>query len=475
MKRIIYPVLFLMCLMGMMPSQDRINLTGVWSGKTRAMPFQMDLAMTLSLLQTEEGLTGTMSDTMNFLSRDIFDVEVKEGILLFKIVTNTEGTPTIQFRLAISQNELTGEWKSTDGVSGEWTAAKETETSGQADPQPEQSLDERYIRAIMDKYKIPGTGIVGIEKGKIEWVESFGTVNRISMEPVTERTSFQAASVSKSITAAIVFHYVDEGTFDLDTDVNRYLKSWKVPDNQFTKNRKVTLRDLLSHRGGMPAGGFPQKQSAGDPTLVQILKGELPAMNPPPIPESIPGSRWQYSNIGYAVIQKILEDRLEKPFARIARETVFEPLKMTRSTFLYPISSGPGSNEAMPHNTKGIPEEPAMNPAALAHGGMMTCARDLAVFVIEIIRAYHGESALVISQKSARLMIDKGVGVFNQGEGRSLSFYHPGQNLPGTTAWIIGFPDTRQGAVILSNGAEGIEMSREILSLIGKQYHWPET
>jgi len=100
------------------------------------------------------------------------------------------------------------------------------------------------------------------------------------------------------------------------------LKSWKIPENDFTRKHKVTLRFLLTHQAGLPSTNFPQKENAGDPTLVQVLKGVSPAMNKPALVEYIPGTKWQYSNIGFVVIQQILEDVFGKSFTQIALETI---------------------------------------------------------------------------------------------------------------------------------------------------------
>lgn len=75
-------------------------------------------------------------------------------------------------------------------------------------------------------------------------------------EPVTDRTLFQAASLSKSVSAAGALSLVQEGIVSLDTDINDYLTSWQVPDNAFQNTEKVTLRRLLSHTAGTTVSGF---------------------------------------------------------------------------------------------------------------------------------------------------------------------------------------------------------------------------
>jgi len=479
MKKLIFfliiIVVFLMSIGANSPTP--LDVTGTWTGKTVAMPFQIELSLTLALTNENGKLVGQLSDNMNFLRNQITDIKINEGILSFNVIANVGESPTVHFRLSVSRNQLSGEWKSTDGVTGKWTAKRKTDSPEKSANIPTKKTPSDYTGAVsrfMAENRVPGIGMAVIENYQTLDTEYLGTICNQSKKPVTEDTYFQGASVSKAVTATIVYHFIDRGMFELDTDVNRYLKSWKVPENEYTKEKKVTLRELLSHRSGLPATNFPQKAGAGNPTLTQILNGESPAMNKPAFPVRVPDTQWQYSNIGYVVIQQLLEDNLRKPFVQLAKEIVFEPLGMKHSTFIYPIPSERRPVEAIPHRADGTPGEPMINSVAQAHGGLMTTARDMSVFVIEIMNAYRGRSTRLISRKSARIMVDEGVGVFNNGNGPSVSFYHPGQGLPGTTSWIIGYPQTGQGAVVLTNGEKGLEVTQEIISLIKTRYNWPE-
>ena len=77
---------------------------------------------------------------------------------------------------------------------------------------------------------VPGVSIAVIHDGKIEWAKGYGAVS-VGGAPVTPETLFQAASISKPVTAMAVMHLVQTGKLNLDTDVNEYLKSWRVPAN----------------------------------------------------------------------------------------------------------------------------------------------------------------------------------------------------------------------------------------------------
>jgi CubicO group peptidase (beta-lactamase class C family) len=347
------------------------------------------------------------------------------------------------------------------------------------------SEDLRTLAERMKHYHTPGVSIAVIKDFALDWAVPYGILKAGGERPVSVDSYFEAASTSKLVTAAIVLHHVEQGILSLDENINTYLKSWKLPENDFTRQQKVTLRLLLAHQAGLPATNFPQKENAGDPNLVQVLKGESPAMNKPAVVECVPGTKWQYSNIGYVVVQQILEDAIGKPFSRIARETVFEPLGMKKSTFIYPLGPQLQANEAWPHDAEGTLWKPGMCPTALAHGGLMTTPSDLALFTIELMRAYNGLSERLLSKEMVRRMFTKvldldsamfgiplggGLGVFLYGEEDNLVFAHPGSNSPGMNCWLFGYPKTGRGLVVMTNGAQGEILAMEIISAVNREY-----
>jgi CubicO group peptidase (beta-lactamase class C family) len=340
----------------------------------------------------------------------------------------------------------------------------------------------------MAAHKIPGVSIAVIDEYKVDWTKAYGLLRAGSDAAVTPASIFQAASTTKVVTAVLILHFVETGKLDLDNDVNAYLKSWQVPDNEYTQQKKVTLRLLLTHQSGLPATNFPHDEKAGPPTLVQVLKSEFPAQNKPAVVECLPGSKWQYSNIGYVVLQQILEDVSGKPFIQLAREIVFEPLGMNSSTMVYPLEAKMRAHEAIPHDEKGQAGEPSLPPSALAQGGLLTTPSDLARLTIELMNAYQVRSSLLLSQKTVRQMFHKeadidprifgfpvgqGLGVMLRGKGKDFSFAHPGANYPGTTCWLVGYPELGKGAIIMANGVNGDMLSLEILPAISNEYGWP--
>ncbi len=341
----------------------------------------------------------------------------------------------------------------------------------------------------MAHYKIPGVSIAVINDFKIEWAKGYGVTWVGEGTPVTTGTLFEAASTSKLVVSAITLHYVENGLLDLDEDVNKKLKSWKIPENDFTKKEKVTLRRLLTHQAGLnrPDGGFSWEEGRM-PTLVQTLSGEAPAENDPAVVEVAPGTEWRYSNLGYIVIQQLLEDVTGQPFADIARDVIFEPLGMTSSTFKVPLDAGAKRKKALPHDPEGSAHDPEMHVNAVANGGLITTPTDLAIFTNELILAWHGRSDRILSQKTARAMfaseldidpvvlgvpLKEGLGVLLFGDGAARVFLHPGDNAPGTSSWLMGYPETGNGIIVMANGAMGNLLAMEIVAAVITTYAWP--
>ena len=108
----------------------------------------------------------------------------------------------------------------------------------------------------MKGLKVPGLGVAVVHDFRVDWARGYGVRNAQTGEPVTDTTRFQWASVTKPVTAVVALRLVQDGVLDLDRNVNDYLKSWKVPDNEFTREEKVTLRRLLSHDAGVTVPGF---------------------------------------------------------------------------------------------------------------------------------------------------------------------------------------------------------------------------
>ena len=251
----------------------------------------------------------------------------------------------------------------------------------------------------MKFYKTPGVSVAVIDNGEIAWARGYGVREAGTENPVTTDTLFQAASISKLVAAAVALRLVEQGALDLDEDINRKLRSWKLPENELTEKKKVSLRLLLSHRAGLTdyAGFRHAAPSQPRPTLREIL--ETGKWSPAPIRVGIaPGSRFDYSGGGYCLMEQLLEDVSGKPFPALAHELVLKPLKMDGSTFEQDVPQELRDRVAVGHqmNGKKSPRSWNLYPATSA-AGLWTTPSDLARFAIELQKVKSGGQSTILS------------------------------------------------------------------------------
>jgi len=332
----------------------------------------------------------------------------------------------------------------------------------------------------MKFYKVPGVTIAVINDGRIEWAKGYGVKRAGESERVTPETLFQAASISKPVTAIAALHLVQAEALDLDGNVNDKLLSWKVPENQFTTSRKVTLRRLLSHTAGLTVPGFPGYQIDQPlPTLLQILNGEKPA-NTPPVRVQFPvGEGFRYSGGGTTVVQQLLIDVTKKAFPALMQELVLTKLEMKRSTFEQPLPAKLHTQAAHGHDTEGRTVQGGWYVyPEMAAAGMWTTASDLALLAIEIQKSKVGKSNKILSAEMIDTMLSpqvrgNGLGFGLDGEGRSARFFQSGRN-KGYICFMTAYQNTGQGLVVMTNTETGGELIEEIARGVAKEYHWPD-
>jgi CubicO group peptidase (beta-lactamase class C family) len=340
-------------------------------------------------------------------------------------------------------------------------------------PLPAKTLAER-----MAALHVPGVGIAVINEGRIEWAKGYGVTEAGTTTPVTPRTLFQAASISKPVAALAALRLVEQGKLVLDEDVNAKLKSWKVPENTFTETEKVTLRRLLSHTAGLTVHGFGG-YAAGDPvpTLVQVLDGAKPANSDPVRVDVVPGTMMRYSGGGFTVAQQLMIDVSGRAFPDLMTELVLKPVGMDDSTYEQPLPKSRRGGAASGHTSDGklLPGRSHTYPE-MAAAGLWTTPTDLAKFLLEVRKALDGRST-VLSQAMAREMTTAvkpgyGLGLSLSGTGAAANYGHGGSN-EGFKCQMAAFLDGGRGAVIMTNGDGGGFVAAEILRAIAREYGWP--
>lgn len=331
----------------------------------------------------------------------------------------------------------------------------------------------------MAHYGVPGVSICRFRDGEVAWTRGFGELSADSGQPIDANTLFQAASVSKPITAALVMSLVESGVLDLDADVQAYLRDWTVPRDEAAGNDPVTLRMLLSHTAGVWAWGFRgYAPDAPLPTLDDIIDGRPPANHERIRIVKAPGGVAEYSGGGYLIVQRIIEWTTGRSFAELARERVLARAGMNRSMFAQPLPQKLLANAARAHDGEGrrLPGGFMVYPE-LAPAGLWSTSTDLAHFAIAYQRALHGGSDTLISPASARTMARRQEGIWAVGfeligDGEPWAVYHTGA-AAGYKTFLLAETGAQNGAIVMTNGDNGGSLYQEIVAGMAVVYGWP--
>jgi CubicO group peptidase (beta-lactamase class C family) len=339
------------------------------------------------------------------------------------------------------------------------------------------------IENRMRAYGVPGLSIAVINGSKIAWAKGYGVADSASGRVVTTHTIFQAASISKPISALGAMVLVKQGRLHLDERVNEALRSWKIPENDFTRRQAVTLRMLLNHTGGLEHADSDSYVafSVGDklPSMLQILKGEPPARSGGVGVVAFPGTAFAYSGAGYEVLQQLITDVSGRPFEQYMQAEVLAPIGMTSSVFAQPLPEPLRAVAATGYFAGGepLPGRFRVSPE-LSVAGLWTTPTDIARYVINVQRAYAGLARQPLDRKLTREMLNpglgsRGLGPAISGSGQSARFGHDGFN-EGFESSFVAYENGGRGAVVMANSGFAFMLIKEVLGSISRVYGWPE-
>ena len=343
-----------------------------------------------------------------------------------------------------------------------------------------QGLDPFTLRELMDRFHVPGLSVAVIKNFKIDWARGWGVADVETAAPVTADTMFQAASMSKPVAALAPLKAILEGKFELDQDINTILKSWKLPASEFSADSPVTPRELMSHTSGTGDGfGFPGYAPASQlPSVPQILDG-LPPSNVGKVRlERPPMTAYKYSGGGVTIEQLALTDAVGKPFPRVMREFVLDPLGMSNSTYEQPLPPEREKQAARAHGGSGRRMgDPWHVYPEMAAAGLWTTPTDLAKLLIDVQLTLLGKSHRVLTQRMMQEMVTPvGVGPFAVGFtiekiGEGWYFGHNGSNW-GFRSDMLAHRAKGYGLVVMTNSDSGGAIMQEVRDRVARAYGW---
>jgi CubicO group peptidase (beta-lactamase class C family) len=317
----------------------------------------------------------------------------------------------------------------------------------------------REVPKLLKEHKVPGAAMALVDDQTVVWLGGFGFADKFGKQPVTADTLFSLQSVTKSYTATAFMRALDQKRFTLDQPVWQAVPQFRVNSPWGReKAEQLTFRHLLSHWGGLcheaPIGNnYGDWQCTFDEHVRSICDTWL---------KCEPGQRFRYSNLGFDLVAYALEVRAGKPFPRLMREELLEPLGMTSSTFDQ-SEALERSDRARGHIEDG--EVPPLEVPMLGAGGLYSTARDMAKFVsFHLAGGVAGghrliDAALLKEMYTPQFVLPEqkagyALGVTSRPYHGATLVFHGGGGYGYSTdqRWI---PQYGVGVIVLSNAEEG--------------------
>lgn len=332
-------------------------------------------------------------------------------------------------------------------------------------------VDQREMKArvneILNRWPTVGLAVGVVRNGSLEFFQGHGLADIASNTLITEDTVFRIASITKTFTAIAVMQLWEQGIIDLDAPANDYLRAYKLIPAR-ASFRPATVRHLLTHTAGIrevlhPSGllrlrdmGEAVKLGRPRPSLAEYYRGGLRI-------DADPGSRFMYTDHGFATLGQIVEDVSGKHLDQFLREHLFEPLGMADTDLVR--SERVRSHLATGYELRRNGARPVTDyeVATMGGGGVYSTTRDMARYVAAVLSGGANEHGRVLKPETMAMMFEpqyqpdprvpgNGLAFFRANLGSHLAVEHDGI-LPGFDSQIFLAPYDGVGVMAFANGA----------------------
>ena len=263
------------------------------------------------------------------------------------------------------------------------------------------------IQSQLVETGVPSLAVAVARKGEIIWEEGFGWANREDHIPATPHTLYSLASISKPITATGLMVLKERGLIDLERSINDYLGEAKLKA-WIGSADDATVRRVANHSAGLPLHYqfFYEDEPYVRPSMDETIKRYGNLVTPP-------GEKYQYSNLGYGLLDYVISRLSGKSYTDFMREEVFIPLNMTRAS----VGIGPGLHkyQAVRYDSGGLPI-PFYDFDHPGGSAVFSSAHDLVRFGIFHLKSHLPDQKAILSDASIDEMqaptveISKGIG-----------------------------------------------------------------
>ncbi len=316
-----------------------------------------------------------------------------------------------------------------------------TSTTGR----PDTAELARTIPHLLRVSGIPGLSMAVVQNGRVVWAGAFGTLNDSARTALDPGTLFEAASLSKPVFAYMVLRLADRGEFDLDRPLYEMLEYPRLAHDE--RYKRITARIVLSHGTGLPNWGGEKLTLRFDP-----------------------GTDYGYSGEGFVFLQKTVERVTGRSLDELARREVFEPLGMTRSSYIWQERFAGNAASAKNWLWQVAPANRYTEAEANAAASLLTTATDYAQFVAAVLTgrglspAMWNQYLTPVRETSPGIHIGLGIRVEERPGGRT--FYHSGNNGRRFTSYMTGDIAQGLGLVYFTNGPNGTSLVEALTSRV---------
>jgi len=320
---------------------------------------------------------------------------------------------------------------------------------------------ERFVDAELACRKHPGSSLSVIKGGKMSWAKGFGYADIDKKVPTKPDTVYRCASVTKPVITVGLLQLMEKGKFDLGDEVNSHLDV-KIREVQ---GEEPTIRDLLTHRSGMPTRVPPIYLLDEEPlTMRGYIGSAARAVRPR-------GEKWAYCNTAYMIAGYLIELFSGMTYDRYVTENVLWPLEMSSSAFT--LTSEIRGNLAQGYKRAGGPEKPLIpvSPYILGTmpedpaGSLYSTVLDLANLVIMNMGGGRFKGRRILREETVKEMHRLQAPSGNSRSGMGLTWFysiHDGHvmlnhtgGLPDYTNNVCFYPMEGVGVCWLSNLQDG--------------------
>lgn len=307
---------------------------------------------------------------------------------------------------------------------------------------------ETEIPKLMEAADIPGLSMAIIQDGEISWSGTFGVRSRETNEPVDENTIFEAASLTKTVTAAATLKLVERGVLDLDTPLSEYLPYPKLAGDK--RYKKITARHILTHTTGLPNWGN------------KLLRE--------------PGELYGYSGEGFLYLGRTLEKLTGMTLEEFARKEIFDPLGMSRTSYVW--NELYAANGASGHDRHGFANPLRKRTDPNGGASLITTSKDYATFLcailndqvlkpetIDMMLTPHVTAASRREKGKLDEHISWGFGWGIQPGNIENGFWHWGDN-GDLRAFTVCYKGRKEGLVFFANSEKLFAIAESLISLV---------